>query len=101
MNSQLLHVMDLRSTLANLKYLMLYLTATTSAMLPPPPVVRGRRSEAIPVKKVLGVFDGGSGVGGSSTGSSVGNGNAGSFRVGFGRLFGGQQPSSSSQHNGE
>ena len=88
MNSQLLHVMDLRSTLANLKYLLLCLTATTSAMLPPPPA-RGRRAEAIPVKRVLGVFDT-SGVGESSGGSSVsGNGNAGSFRMGIGKFFGG------------
>src|SRR5271154_1314097 len=99
MNSQLLHVMDLRSTLANLKYLMLYLTATTAAMLPPPPVIRGRRSEAIPVKRVLGVFDSTAGGGESSAGSSVGNGNAGSFRMGFGRLFGGRELSSS-QYNG-
>lgn len=57
-------------------------------MLPPPPVSR-RRAEAIPVKKVLGVFDG---SGGSSAASSVSG--AGSFRTGIGRLFGGapQQP---------
>jgi hypothetical protein len=99
MNSQLLHVMDLRSTLANLKYLMLYLTATTPAMLPPPPA-RARRTEAIPVKKVLGVFDSSTAGGESSAGSSVsGNGNAGSFRTGFGRFFGGN--AQSSQHIGE
>ena len=92
MNSQLLHVMDLRATLANLKYLLLYLTATTSAMLPPPPV-RGRRTEAIPVKRVLSVFD--SSGGASSAGSSVSeNGNAGSFRTRFGRFFGGNAQSS-------
>jgi uncharacterized spore protein YtfJ len=92
MNSQVLHVMDLRSTLANLKYLMLYLTATTAAMLPPLVTpVRARRTEAIPVKKVLGVWDGGGGGGSSSNASSVsGNGGgAGSFRTGIGRLFGG------------
>ena len=97
MNSQLLHVMDLRSTLANLKYLLLYLTATTSAMLPPPPV-RQRRTEAIPVTKILGAFD--SSGGRSSAASSIsGNGNAGSFRTGFGRFFG--SSAQSSQHNGE
>jgi hypothetical protein len=84
MNSQLLHVMDLRSTLANLKYLLLYLTATTSEMVPPPPV-RIRRSEAIPVKKVLGVFDSAA----SSLGSSASAN--GSFRTGIGRFFGPQQ----------
>ena len=86
-------MMDLRSTLANLKYLMLYLTATTSDMLPPPVIpVRVRRTEAIPVKKVFGVSDsaGVSGGGEGSNASSVsGNGGAGSFRTGFGRLFGG------------
>ena len=90
MNSQVLHVMDLRSTLANLKYLMLYLTATTAAMLPPLVTpVRARRTEAIPVKKVLGVWDAGGGS--SSNASSVsgnGGGGAGSFRTGIGRLFG-------------
>jgi hypothetical protein len=85
MNSQVLHVMDLRSTLANLKYLLLYLTATTSAMVPPPPV-RGRRSEAIPVKKVLGVFDASVG---SSAGSSINGNGSGNFRMGIGRIFGG------------
>lgn len=91
MNSQMLHVMDLRSTLANLKYLLLYLTSTTSAMLPPPPV-RGRRAEAIPVK-ILGLLDTSGGA--SSSASSVsGNGNAGSFRAGIGRLFGSTAQSS-------
>lgn len=85
MNSQLLHVMDLRSTLANLKYLLLYITATTSDMLPPPPP-RIRRTEAIPVKKVLGVFD--TSGGSSSAASSLSNTGNGSFRAGFGRIFG-------------
>jgi hypothetical protein len=85
MNSQVLHVMDLRSTLANLKYLLLYLTATTSAMLPPLPV-RGRRTEAIPVKKVLGVFH--HSDGNSSAGSSVNGNGSGNFRMGIGRIFG-------------
>lgn len=79
-------MMDLRSTLANLKYLLLYLTATTAAMLPPPPVRRSR-AEAIPVKKVLGVFD--SSGGGSSASSSLSGTGNGSFRAGFGRIFGG------------
>jgi len=85
MNSQVLHVMDLRSTLANLKYLLLYLTATTSAMLPPPPVRRSR-AEAIPVKKVLGVFDTSGGT--SSASSSLSGTGNGSFRTGIGRIFG-------------
>ena len=85
MNSQLLHVMDLRSTLANLKYLLLFLTATTAAMLPPPPLRRSR-PEAIPVKKVLGVFDS---SGGASSASSSVSGTNGSFRTGIGRIFGG------------
>jgi hypothetical protein len=87
MNSQVLHVMDLRTTLANIKYLLLYLTAQTSAMMPPPPPP-ARRSEAIPVKRVLGKGFGDGG--GSSAGSSyTGNGGVGSFRMGFGTLFGG------------
>ena len=90
MNSQLLHVMDLRTTLANLKYLLLYLTATTSAIMPLPPIVRGsRRAEAIPVKKVLGIFGDSGGGETSSAGSSYTGNGGGSFRVGFGRLFGG------------
>jgi hypothetical protein len=80
--------MDLRSTLANLKYLLLYLTATTSAMLPPPPAHRRTRAEAIPMKKVLGVFDT-SGGPGSSASSSINSGTGnGSFRAGIGRIFG-------------
>ena len=35
MNWQVLRVIDLRSTLMNLKYLMFYLTMTMSGMLPP------------------------------------------------------------------
>jgi hypothetical protein len=88
MNSQVLHVMDLRSTLANLKYLLLYITATTSDMLPPPPP-RIHRSEAIPVKKVLGVFDTSGGSG--SAASSLSNTGNGSYRTGFGRIFGGRE----------
>jgi len=85
MNSQVLHVMNLRPTLANLKYLMLYLTAQTSAMAPPPQV-RSRRSEAIPVKKVLsGMFDG---SGASSVASSTSGNGTGSVRTGIGRFFG-------------
>ena len=76
--------MDLRSTLANLKYLLLFLTATTAAMLPPPPLRRSR-PEAIPVK-VLGVFDS---SGGASSASSSVSGTNGSFRTGIGRIFGG------------
>jgi hypothetical protein len=50
------------------------------------------------VKKVLGVFD--SSGGGSSAGSSFnGNGNAGSFRAGFGRFFGGNAQSSQNTGN--
>jgi len=76
--------MNLRPSLANLKYLMLYLTAQTPAMMPPPQV-KPRRSEAIPVKKVLsGMFDG---SGESSVASSAsGNGTTG-LRKGIGRYF--------------
>jgi hypothetical protein len=90
MNSQLLHVMDLRSTLANIKYLFLYLTSTTSDMLQPPPPVRGRHSETIPVKRVFRVFDtsGSSPAASSMSRSLSGNGNAMSFRMGFGKMFG-------------
>ena len=90
MNSQLLHVMDLRTTLANLKYLLLYLTATTSAMMPPPPITRtSRHAEAIPVKKVLGIFGESAGGETSSAGSSYTGNGAGGLRGGFARLFGG------------
>ena len=87
MNSQVLHVVDLRSTLANLKYLFLYLTSTTSDMLPPPPVRARRGGEGIPIKRNLGVFD--SPAGGSSAASSFsGNGSTTNFRMGIGKLFG-------------
>jgi uncharacterized membrane protein YgcG len=109
MNSQVLHVMDLRTTLANLKYLLLYLTSTPSAILPPPPLVRGsRRAEAIPVKRVLGGVQG-EGGSGSAGSSYTGNGGGASFRMGIGRFFGGGGGSgsnsaslaSSLQHSGQ
>ena len=50
------------------------------------------------MKKVFGIFDSSGGI--SSAGSSVsGNGNAGSFRTGFGRFFGGS--TQSLQNNGD